>query len=353
MNYPYFYIITEHSTGKHYAGVRYAENCNSNELLQYDGYITSSKIIHNIIKNNGIKSFYINRIKLFTSIEDAISYEYRFLNKVDAANNINFYNASNNANGFYLNVNQLKNYMLDLYGEDNCSKLEHIKIKKKNTCQKNHGYDYTFCSPELSNKVKSSLIQRYGVDNPAKSKIIYEKIKSTNLYRYGTECPLQNEDIKNKTKITNLKKYGTEFAASSDVIKEKIKNTNLNRYGTTYGLQNEDIKNKSKATCLEKYGVDNYAKTDECRHALSIGRMGINNPEFKGYYITPFGRFITKKEIIEACPTICGNFIRWCKSNTSIISNACYSRNTYLQNNYPKSIIGKTFEDLGFSFEYI
>ena len=46
---PYFYIIQHITSGKYYAGVKYAENSNPDTFLQPNGYQTSSKIIQNII----------------------------------------------------------------------------------------------------------------------------------------------------------------------------------------------------------------------------------------------------------------------------------------------------------------
>jgi hypothetical protein len=43
-------------------------------------------------------------------------------------------------------------------------------------------------------------------------------------------------------------------------------------------------------------------------------------------------------------------FRRWCKYNDMIISKGSYAKSKYLKENFDKSIIGKTFADIGFSF---
>lgn len=50
----YFYVIEHSSTGKLYAGARVAKNCQPNELLKEDGYITSSKSVRKLIQEDGL-----------------------------------------------------------------------------------------------------------------------------------------------------------------------------------------------------------------------------------------------------------------------------------------------------------
>lgn len=54
---PYFYIIKHKPSGMLYAGSRWKKNCHPDELLKPDGYLTSSRIIKEIIKDEGIDSF--------------------------------------------------------------------------------------------------------------------------------------------------------------------------------------------------------------------------------------------------------------------------------------------------------
>ena len=94
---PYFYIIQNVYNKKYYAGSKYSrKDCDESLLLKENGYCTSSSIINKIIEKNGIDSFIIRKIKVFDSAQFAYNYETRFLKKVDAANNINFYNCHNN-----------------------------------------------------------------------------------------------------------------------------------------------------------------------------------------------------------------------------------------------------------------
>jgi hypothetical protein len=94
---PYFYVIEENSTGMLYAGSKWARDANpDNFMIKEGGYITSSNTIKLRIRENGIESFKIRKIKTFISPKSAYDYETKFLNKVNAKKNSRFYNKHNN-----------------------------------------------------------------------------------------------------------------------------------------------------------------------------------------------------------------------------------------------------------------
>ena len=67
---PYFYVIEHVKTGKKYAGCRWsqkatkfsANGCHPAELLNKNGYLTSSKIVNSIIEEEGLEAFRIDII---------------------------------------------------------------------------------------------------------------------------------------------------------------------------------------------------------------------------------------------------------------------------------------------------
>ena len=93
---PYFYIIQDVRNGMYYAGSRYSKKAKPSELLTENGYKTHSKKVKWVIKEHGLKSFVIRKIRTFESAEQAYDYETRFLQKVDARNHHKFYNGHNN-----------------------------------------------------------------------------------------------------------------------------------------------------------------------------------------------------------------------------------------------------------------
>lgn len=82
---PFFYVIQNKNTQMYYAGVRYSKDCHPDQLL--NEYKTSSDEVKPIIDE-----FIIRKIRVFDSVEKAVEYEKRFLIKVKAPMNTNFYN---------------------------------------------------------------------------------------------------------------------------------------------------------------------------------------------------------------------------------------------------------------------
>ena len=93
---PIFYIIQHIPSGKYYAGYK----SNSKPFMIEGGYMTSSKIIKEIIKNEGLKVFQIVKIRYFETGDIAQKYEERFLRRIDAKNSLNFYNLTNGSGKF-------------------------------------------------------------------------------------------------------------------------------------------------------------------------------------------------------------------------------------------------------------
>lgn len=83
------------------------------------------------------------------------------------------------------------------------------------------------------------------------------------------------------------------------------------------------------------------------RRWSKVDRTGTNNVLFQGYYITPWGKFTTSQEAINAMPFKVDfiTLISWCKNNTRKI----HMRSKIFNEN----IRGKTYEDLGFAFEKV
>jgi hypothetical protein len=98
---PYFYIIQHTTSGKYYAGCKISINADSATFMTEFGYQTTSKVVRDIIKSEGLSSFKIRKIKHFSSKLETLAYENRFLLRVNAAKNINFLNKQNGGKYFY------------------------------------------------------------------------------------------------------------------------------------------------------------------------------------------------------------------------------------------------------------
>ena len=76
--------------------------------------------------------------------------------------------------------------------------------------------------------------------------------------------------------------------------------------------------------------------------------VGDKCSSFKGYYITPFGKFASAREISESITNISsGTVCGWCKSNNKIITKSMVGISKYLTEND----VGRTFKEIGFYME--
>jgi hypothetical protein len=203
---PYFYIIEEVLTGKKYAGSRIAKGVSPSELLQPNGYLTSSKYVYDKLQQD-INSFRIVCIEIYASGEEAYNRETQFLVENNCASSIEWLNGHNN----------------DLLGFGT--------EKYFHTMEKIYGKQNPMQVPSLSAKQKDTIIAKYGVDNPSKAEPVKEKKKSTFNKRFGVDYPLQDPTIYNNLKRTNMERYGVENVSSSTIVKEKKKTTFMERYG--------------------------------------------------------------------------------------------------------------------------
>jgi group I intron endonuclease len=93
-------------------------------------------------------------------------------------------------------------------------------------------------------------------------------------------------------------------------------------------------------------------RSEEDKNKISKGLTGKyageKNSRFKGYYITPFGKFDSAQAISESVTTISrGTVCHWCKNSNKIITKSMIGNSKYLQ----ESALDKTFKEIGFYME--
>jgi hypothetical protein len=204
MKTPYFYIIRHIPSQKYYAGCKINSLADSSNLMTEKGYKTTSKIIKNIIKIDGLESFDVLKIKHFNFADEALYYESKFLRKVNAAENPKFINLHNGGKNF---VNK---------GGYKLSDLTKNKMKKPKS-------EVTI---EKQNKEKTS-----------RPKEVYEKMVNTRKERYDT---WNNEAQRTAISEANKKRWNEEENRKkhSDIMKDYYKNNPVS----------EETKTKKKET---------------------------------------------------------------------------------------------------------
>jgi len=93
MTTPFTYTITHIPSGVHYYGVRYRKGCAPDDLGTT--YFSSSRLLLNLISEEGIQSFKFKVRRIFGSKEEAISWERKFLIRVNAAGSAKWFNRHN------------------------------------------------------------------------------------------------------------------------------------------------------------------------------------------------------------------------------------------------------------------
>jgi len=224
---PYFYIIEHVASGKRYAGCRYAKGCDPVEFMTEDGYCTSSNLVKQTIKEEGIESFKIVEIKTQDEVGDVYKYETEFLVKNDCAASDKWLNLHNNTVIAFGSV-EFKTAMRTKYGVETPFQSEEIREKSRQTILNHYGVDNVFASPEIKELIIEIHRQNHGVDYYVQSDEFKEKCKQTNLHNCGYEYNLKCPKTKAKIVETNLKKYGqTNYLktekARSNVSTQKIK----------------------------------------------------------------------------------------------------------------------------------
>ncbi len=215
-----------------YAGCKFFRP-NANKFMTPNGYKTSSKVIKNLIKLDGLESFRIIDIILHHEIvmpfgwNSVYAYETWFIRHHNCADSPIWLNICDNS--FYCNVDKMNSSrtqsVLQKYGVTNVSQLEEIKAKKIETC-----------------------VTNYGVSHHLKNKEIRQAIIETNNAIYGSDYATQNDVVKEKTKATTMHKYGVDNVSKSDEIKLKKQQTFIDRYGVTSSSYLPQTIEKSIAT---------------------------------------------------------------------------------------------------------
>jgi hypothetical protein len=289
---PYFYIIRHKSTGKMYAGAKWAKGCHPDELMQVDGYTTSSPTINQIIEQEGLDSFEV--LTIDTNLDGLSAYEYEslFLQTINCADSDDWYNGHNNSGmafGLPRFYEKSRETLMYRYGVIHPSQIHDFRDKVKSTCASLYGNE-NYNNIEQN---KETCFERYGdwainvsrnkfcndngVDNVSQLPGISKKVADTKEERYGTSTYNNREQCRS----TCLERYGVENYNNPQMSKQ----TKLEKYGDSNYTNREQAKN----TMLSNIGYDNVSKVPflsiiETRKTYAKNIISRRFPELKKYY---------------------------------------------------------------------
>jgi group I intron endonuclease len=148
----------------------------------------------------------------------------------------------------------------------------------------------------------------------------------------GGGAPPNMKGIKRPEHSENMKGKGNSFYGKShtEETKKKLSEMKSGKKNPFYGKTRPDHSKKMKALSGKDY------------------------PKFRGYFLTPFGKFESYKDACENLNISNCSLHNYCIIfNEKEISKGSYSRSKFLKQNYDETIIGKTYNNLGFGFEYV
>lgn len=147
--------------------------------------------------------------------------------------------------------------------------------------------------------------------------------------------------------LKNLKKARRLRPPHSEETKQKMIESRTGQKRTL-----EQRKTMSEAQKKNNARLKGTFRSNEDKEKISEGLKGKYTGEksssFKGYYITPFGKFATLREASEHIDIISKGTIRtWCKNENKKITKNMIGISKYLT----EDMLNKTFKDIGFYFE--
>ncbi len=202
MKNPYFYIIKHIPTQKFYAGCKINSFADSSNLMTINGYQTTSKIIKGMIKTDGLNAFEILKIRHFHSSEEALSYEHRFLNKINACENERFINRHNggrkfvNKGGYKLSEStkqkMRKPKSKETVEKQNLEKRNRKKITYEKSIKSRRYNNEFWNSPETRKKISEANQNRWSDD--------MNRVKHSEIMKnYYADNPVSEETRRKKS----------------------------------------------------------------------------------------------------------------------------------------------------------
>jgi hypothetical protein len=185
-----------------------------------------------------------------------------------------------------------KNSVTNTWNNKSSDEIQEIRQKIIQTNLEKYGVTSVFFLDNVREKIKQTMLERYGVVHNSQSDEIKNKKKQTCLVNWGVEYPLQSGEIRSKYIQTCLTRFGVEHPFQSIEIKEKIKKTCLINFGVENPSQSIEIKNKKIETCLKNWGVEWSLSSIEVREKgkqTMLNLYGVEHPmqsdEIRNKYI--------------------------------------------------------------------
>lgn len=266
---PYFYIIQDTRNGIYYAGAKWGRDANPDNFMTDDGYKTSSNTISKIIETFNSKVFVIRKIKRFETSKEAVDYETRFLKKVKARSNKNFYNL--HENDFIYDADKQKFITELIYGDGiiNISQTEYWKQSVKK--------NYTRINDKRRKTIEENWDEEFRLNLKAKKQKSWKTSPKLELHREKTRLRRIEEELnktdKERQEFSELMKiaYWSRPEEEINLHKEKHSIATKKSYENNPELRKMRSKNSTNRLWINKNGKNKRVFGDVIEEYLNDG----------------------------------------------------------------------------------
>lgn len=358
--YNFVYKTTNLINNKYYIGVHSTDDLD-------DGYLGSGKLLKRALKKYSKENFKREILHFCESMDAALAKEKEIVDLEFVKCESNYNVAIGGSGG-------------GLFGQDNpFFGKRHSEETKETIRAKNSG---KICTDEMRLKISKGLKEsekwNLVMSDPNRGKRISESLKASESHKIA----MASEEVREKIRHSKMIYWEEHPEARIKVSETQLELWQNKEYKERMlEIFNSDERNAKLSTSIKKWISENpeahmermlkinknpekirkmaekhrgMKRTDDAKKNISSARFGKGkgprNSEFKGYYITPIGKFSSLKDAATAlnCSMI-GVRDRCCIKNSNKITK--FSVITDKSGFITEDCIGKTWNECGWMFE--
>ena len=332
----YVYKTTNKENGKYYVGVHKSEN------IQNDSYLGSGYILAKAIEKYGKESFTREILFEFETPEEAFEKEREIVNEEFVKNDQTYNIALGGHGGKLTEINPF-------FGKHHSEETKEI-LRQKSTGR--------IHSEESREKISNSMLEYYDSLSEEEWEELSKNVSGENNPFFGkTHSDETKEYLKTintgRTHTEETKLKMSENSANKGVPKSEEFKDHLSKLfkGRTNEWNQVTNRNPEKIRKTAEKHRGMKRSEEACKNISNslIGKnKGVNSNEFKGYWVTPFGKFDSLKSASEATGNsiICVRDRCLAKNENKILKFSTLKDPKISEND-----IGKTWKEIGWSFE--
>lgn len=346
----YIYKTTNMINGKIYVGYHASDN------IETDNYLGSGYLLKKSIQKHGKENFKREILHEFETQEEATKKEREIVNEDFIARD-DTYNICLGGFGGGL-PGELNPFFGKTHTEEtkkiisdkNTGRVvpDELRLKISNSVRNSEAHKAAMASEEHSKKLSEALLNseahRAAMKDPERSKHISEGIRNSEKFYKTVKSEEHSKKMSDILRNSEAHKTSTQ----SDEFRKKQSDA---RKGKKQPWVIETNKDPVKIEKTRQKHLGSKRTEEQCKNiseSIKGKQKGIENAHFKGYYITPYGKFDSLKAASEAI----GNAI-------ICIRDRCRVKNDNIVKPFSKTtdpkitddMIGKTWKELGWGFE--